>query len=218
MFIGHYAVAFAAKRVAPRTSLGTLFLAAQLLDLLWPVFLLTGVERVRVSPGNTAVTPLAFTHYPYSHSLLMSAVWAGLFAVVYQLSRHYRRGALVVGAAVLSHWVLDLFVHRPDLPLYPGGAARLGLGLWNSVAWTVLVESFMLAAGFALYLRATRARDRAGSYGLWALVAFLVLIYAANLLGPPPPDQRTIALADLGQWLLVLWGFWVDRHRTPHTS
>lgn len=217
MFIGHYAVAFAAKRFAPRTSLGTLFLAAEFLDMLWPVFVLTGLERVEIEPGNTAVTPLNFVSYPYSHSLLMTFVWATVFAVVYYLGRRYRRGALLVWVAVASHWLLDYFTHRPDLPLYPGGAARVGLGLWYSVAGTLAVEGLMFAAGVWLYLVATRARDRTGSFGLWALAAFLVALYLGNLFGPPPPAARVVAVADFGQWLLVLWGFWVDRHREART-
>ena len=133
MFIGHFGVALAAKRVAPKTSLGTLILAAQFLDFLWAFFLLRGIEHVRIAPGFTRVSPLDFTDYPISHSLLMATVWALLFGGTYYALRRNARSALVLGAALLSHWVLDFIVHRPDLQLYPGSKVHVGLGLWNSV-------------------------------------------------------------------------------------
>lgn len=212
MFLGHFGAGFAGKAAAPRVSLGTLFLAAQFLDLLWPTLLLAGLERVEIAPGATRVTPLDFVHYPISHSLLAAALWGLAIGGVFWLVRRSARGAPVVGALVVSHWLLDLVVHRPDLPLVPGGA-RLGLGLWHSLPATLVVELAVFAVGLALYLRRTRARDRAGSLGLWALVAFLLLIYAANLLGPPPPSVAAIAWAGQAQWLLVAWAYWLDRRR-----
>ena len=174
MFIGHFGVGFSCKAAAPRASLGTYFLAAQFIDMLWPTFLLLGIEHARIQPGITTVTPLDFTYYPFSHSLAAVVVWGVLVGLVYQLIRHYPRGAVLVGLAVISHWVLDLIVHRPDLPLYPGGGVKVGLGLWSSLGWTLFVEFALLGAGVWLYARATRARDRIGRFGLWALVAFLV--------------------------------------------
>lgn len=212
MFLGHFAIGFAAKRYAPRASLGTLFLAAQFIDLLWPLLVLAGIERVRIAPGITVVTPLDFEHYPWSHSLLMVLVWGVLFAAVYFLIRRDRRASLVLGLAVVSHWVLDWLTHRPDLPLAPG-AERVGLGLWNSLAGTLVVEVGLFALGVYLYVRATRARDRVGSWALWALVTFLAAIYAGNLFGAPPPDAMAIAWVGQAQWLLVAWGYWIDRHR-----
>lgn len=212
MFLGHFAIGFAAKRYAPRASLGTLFLAAQFIDLLWPLLVLAGIERVRIVPGITAVTPLDFEHYPWSHSLLMVLVWGVFFAAVYFLIRRDRRTSLVLGLAVVSHWVLDWLTHRPDLPLAPG-AERVGLGLWNSLAGTLIVELGLFAIGVFLYVRATRARDRIGNWALWALVVFLGAIYAGNLFGAPPPDAMAIAWVGQAQWLLVLWGYWIDRHR-----
>jgi hypothetical protein len=214
MFIGHFGAGFAGKAAAPRVSLGTLFLAAQLLDLLWPTLLLLGLERVEIAPGATRVTPLDFVSYPISHSLLAVGLWGLALGGVFWLARRSLRGAAVVGALVVSHWLLDLVVHRPDLPLVPGGGARLGLGLWHSLPGTLVVELTVLGVGLALYLRRTRARDRAGSLGLWGLVAFLLAIYAANLLGPPPPSVAAIAWAGQAQWLLVAWAYWLDRHRT----
>lgn len=214
MFIGHFALAFAAKRVAPRMSLGTAFLAAQFLDLLWPTLLLLGIERVRIAPGATAATPLVFEHYPVSHSLLAVALWSLLLAAAHGLATRRTRDALLVGALVATHWLLDALVHVPDLPLAPGGP-WVGLGLWNSVLATVAIEVPLFLGGVWLYLRATRATTRAGRIGLVALVVLLLAIYAGNLFGPPP--QRVVDIAWLGQaqWLLVLWAWWVDRRRQP---
>jgi membrane-bound metal-dependent hydrolase YbcI (DUF457 family) len=212
MFIGHFAVGFGAKRFAPGVSLGTLFLAAQFIDLLWPTLLLLGVERVQIAPGITAFTPLDFEHYPWSHSLLMVAVWGGLFGAVYYALRREARASIVLAIAVLSHWLLDFFTHRPDLPLWPG-ATRVGLGLWNSVSGTLAIEVGLFVCGVLLYLHSTHACDAVGRWAIWGLVALLGLIYAGNLLGPPPPSVTAIAWVGHAQWLLVAWAYWMDRHR-----
>jgi len=213
MFLGHFGIGFGARAAAPRASLGTLFLAAQFIDLLWPTLLLLGVERVRIEPGATAVTPLAFEHYPVSHSLLAVAAWALLLALAYGFLRQDRRGALLVGLAVLSHWLLDAVVHQPDLPLYPGSAVLAGLTLWDSLTATLAVEVPLFLIGVWLYLRATRPRDRIGTWGLGGLVGLLAVIYVGNLFGPPPPDVTAIAWVGQLQCLLVLWAYWVDAHR-----
>ena len=218
MFLGHFGVGFGAKAAAPRTSLGTLFLAAQFIDLMWPTLLLLGVERVEISPGITRVTPLDFTEYPISHSLLAVVVWSLLFGAVYILLRRYPRGAWVCGAAVLSHWVLDLLAHRPDLPLTPGDSVRVGLGLWNSLPATLGVELLIFAVGVGLYCRTTQPTDKIGSYGLWALVAFLLLVYLGNIFGQPPPNVTALAWVGQAQWLLVIWAFWIDRHRAVRSK
>lgn len=214
MFIGHFAVAFAAKRVAPSVSLGTLFVATELLDVLWPVFVLLGVESVAIQAGITAFTPLDFTSYPWTHSLVMSALWGLAAAALYYLARGNGRAALVVGLIVLSHWVLDALVHRPDLPLVPGGGIKVGLGLWNSIPGTLIVEGALFALGLALYASRARAADRAGRYGLWILVALLLAAYAGAAFGPPPPGVEAVAWAGiLGGALTAALGYWVDRHR-----
>lgn len=213
MFIGHFAAGLGAKRAAPRVSLGTLLFSAQFIDLLWPTLLLLGVEHVRIAPGVTAVTPLDFTDYPISHGLFSVGVWAILLGTVYWFRRRHPRSAVVVGLLVLSHWALDLVVHRPDLPLLPWGGPRVGLGLWDSLAGTIVVEGVLLAAGLWLYARTTRARDRIGSVGLAAFVVLLVMIDVANIAGPPPPSAAAIAWAAQAQWLLVAAGWWIDRHR-----
>jgi len=219
MFIGHFALGFGAKRLAPEASLGTLFLACQLADLLWPVLVLSGIEVLQIRPGITAVTPLDFGSYPYSHSLAALAIWAIAFALVYSaLRRSNPAVAATLAGLVLSHWVLDAVSHRPDMPVTLHGTARVGLGLWDSLAATLFVEFTLFAGGVALYARATAPRDRIGHYGFVALVAFLALVYLANLFGPPPPSPQAVAWSGMAMWLLVAWGYWVDRHRTPVRS
>jgi len=214
VFIGHYAVAMGAKRLAPKTSLGTLVAAAVFIDLLWPLLLLLGLERVRIAPGITAFTPLDFESYPISHSLLTCIGWAGAFGLVYWAAKRYPRGALITGALVLSHWGLDFVAHRPDLPLTPYGAARFGLGLWNSVAGTLIVEGTLFAAMLWIYSQATRARDAIGRWALIGFVAFLLLIYMSAAFGPLPPSVDAIAWSGHAQWLFVALAAWLDRHRT----
>lgn len=213
MLLGHYGLSFAAKRVAPRTSLGTLAFAAQFLDELWPILVLLGVERVRVVPGLMPANPLDFEHYPFSHSMLMAGLWGVLIGGTYFAVRRYGREALVVGALVLSHWFLDVPMHRPDLPLWPGSDVLVGGGLWRSVPLTMLAEVVVFGAGLALYLRDTRPLDRIGSWGLWGMVALLMLIALGSLFGPPPTSAVAVASGALGLWLFVPLAWWVDRHR-----
>jgi hypothetical protein len=219
MFVGHFGLAFGAKKAAPTVSLGALFLACQFADLLWPLLLLLGVEQVAITPGITTVTPLDFVSYPYSHSLLMLCVWGLLIGAVYVVAtRSAIAAGVTLGLLVVSHWVLDVIVHRPDMPLTPTGATRLGLDLWSSLAATFVVEFAIFGAGVYVYARATTARDRIGSIGLWALVVFLGVVMVANVLGPPPPTVSAIAWAAQAMWLLVLWGYWIDRHRIRASS
>lgn len=213
MFIGHFALGFAAKSAAPQVSLGTLFLAAQLIDLLWPTFLFMGLERVRIETGATAVVPLVFEHYPYTHSLLAVLGWAVLIGGLHFLLMRERRAALVLGLLVLSHWVLDLLVHRPDLQILPWSDTVVGLRLWSSLTLTLALEVPLFMLGVWLYARSTRASDAAGRWGLVGLVLFLFVVYAGNVLGSPPPSVSAIAWIGQLQWLLVLLGYWVDRHR-----
>ena len=216
MFIGHYALALGAKRVAPGVSLGTLFFACQLADLLWPTFLVLGLESVEIDPGNTLMTPLNFVSYPYSHSLVMLLVWSMVIALLYRAIRGARPISIAtVGVLVFSHFVLDWITHRPDLPITIGGTTKVGLGLWNYPGTTLAVESVMFIGGALFYAMATRARDRIGQAGFYALVATLVAIYFANLYGPPPPSTGAIAVAGHLLWLFVFWAAWVDRHRGP---
>ncbi len=207
MFIGHAAVALAAKPLAPRANLGVALAATFWLDLVWPILLVAGIERVEIAPGNTAFTPLDFVHYPWTHSLVAALAWAVLFGLAcWKLGR---RAAFVMGLLVFSHWALDALSHRPDLPLWPGSGAMVGLGLWNSVAATLIIESAMFAAGIAIWLKYSGK----ASLAFWALIGFFVLAYLGAAFGPLPPNAQAVAWSAIALWLLPLWGWWIDRHR-----
>jgi hypothetical protein len=214
MFIGHFAVALAARKASPRTSLPTLFAAAQFLDILWPPLILLGIEQVRIDPGNTAVTPLDFTSYPYSHSLVMALIWSLVFGLVYYFLTHYRRGAFITGLLVFSHWLLDLITHRPDLPLAPGANKFFGLGLWNSVALTALVEVGLFLLAVRIYTNYTRSDTRSGKIAFWSLVIVLLAIQASNYTGTPPPNVEMVGWVGLaGAVLFIAWAAWIERSR-----
>ncbi len=212
MFLGHLAVGFAAKRAAPKASLGVLLAASELIDLLAPAFFLLGWEQVRFETTGNAFTRASF-YYPFSHSLAMTFVWAALAGFLYWIITRYRTGALVVGLAVLSHWVLDFISHKPDMPLYPGDSPLVGLGLWYSLAWTAIVELLMLAAGVWIYIRMTRPRDRVGLYGPWTFVGLMVVLYILDITGPPPPNPAVFARVGLAFGLFFFYVAWFDRHR-----
>jgi hypothetical protein len=214
MFLGHFALGMAAKRVTPRVSLAVLFAAAQLADLIWPILVATGIEVVRIDPGNTAFTPLDFVSYPYSHSLLTLILWAAAFGLAYRAATK-RNGVtfVVLAALVTSHWVLDVATHRPDVPVVPGGP-RYGLGLWNSIGATLTVELALFAAGVAIYATATRAKDARGRWGFVGLMAFLLLAYFGAAFGPPPPSVAALWItAVIGSVVITAWAWGVDRHR-----
>lgn len=214
MFIGHYAVGFGAKRIAPRASLGTLFLAAQFIDLLWPILVLMGIEHVRIDAGNTVMNPLDFYDYPISHSLLAVLVWGVVVAGLYYWRKREKVTAYILGGLVVSHWVLDFLTHRPDLLLVPGLDLRVGLGLWNHPLAELLVEGFLYVGGVIIYLRTTEAKDRTGRIALWSLILLLPAIWGLNFVSPPPPSDMAVAYGALGASLFVAWAYWVDRHRT----
>lgn len=215
MFIGHFAFAFGAKKFAPQVSLGILFLACQLADIIWPNLVLLSIEKLEIVPGITVITPLNFLHYPYSHSLIALALWSAIFAVFYALLRRSgTKAAIVIALLVLSHWVLDVLTHRPDMPITLSDSSVIGLGLWNYPVVAVPFELLLFGAGVWLYNLHTRALDRQGSIGFWALILFLLVVYAANLLGPPPPSPAAVAWSAQALWILVAWGFWIDHHRT----
>ena len=213
MFIGHFAVALAAKRTSPRVSLGTLFFAVQFLDLLWPVLVLAGIEHFRIEPGNTAVTPLDFYDYPFSHSLLTTAVWSILIGILYWFIRKSAKDSFILALCVSSHWILDFITHRPDLPLMPESTVLLGLGLWNSSILSVAIECLFFVAGSIIYIRSTRPISKSGSVALWCLLAFLLVIYLLNIFGPPPPSIGMVSVSANALWIFILWGYWVDKNR-----
>ncbi len=212
MFLGHFGLGMAGKRFAPALSLGALFLAVQWADLLFFVLCLAGVEHFRIAPGATVMTPMDFDDYPWSHGLVALAVWGlVLGAAVYVISRR-RAAAVVFGLGVVSHWFLDALVHRPDMPVLPHGP-YVGLGLWNSPVLTIAAEALVFGLGLAVYLRFTRPADRTGTWALWGLVAFLVAAWAGSVAGGPPPNERAVEWMGVAMWLLVPWGYWIDRHR-----
>ena len=208
MFIGHYGIALAAKKLAPRASLGTLFFAAVLVDLAWPTLLLAGIEGARIDASLGGATPIVFSHYPWTHSLLAVCVWALALAFAHFAWRRERRVALVLGALVVSHWVLDAVVHRPDLLLMPGGHWAIGFGLWRSPVATLIVELGVFAFGVLLYLRATAGARR---WPLAALLICLVAAYVASVFGAPPPSIEAVAWVGQAQWLIVFAAFAIDR-------
>lgn len=215
MFIGHFGFGFAAKKFAKKTSLGTLFLASQFIDLLWPFFVIFGIEKVAIDPGNTAFTPLDFIYYPFSHSLLGVIIWALLFGVVYYFIKKDMKTSIILGILVLSHWILDLITHRPDLPLFLGiDSLLVGLGLWNSVIATIIIEGIIFIAGVYFYIAVTKAKNKVGAYSLWSLLIFLAVIYLSNLFGPPPESAEAVGYVGLAQWLLIAWAYWIDRNRS----
>jgi len=189
-------------------------LAALLPDLLWCIFLLSGVEHVVLKPGRGAVNYFGASDFAFSHSLLMDAAWGGLFAAAYFFARHYARGAGVLFAGVTSHWLLDFVAHRPDMALAPGVHRYFGLGLWNSVAATIVVEGGMWVLAVILYVRFTRARGRTGGYAFWIVVAFLTLAFYGNIAGPPPPNPHAMAIQSLVFFsCVVAWAYWMNRLR-----
>jgi hypothetical protein len=218
MFIGHYAIGLASKKLAPRASLGALVAAPILLDLLWPIFLLIGWESVSIQASSNPFLRLRFDSYPISHGLVAVAGWATLFSSLYFGIARYVAGAIVVWFAVISHWLLDYVVHLADLPLHAGSNRLFGLGLWNHRWIAIAVELIMFALGILLYLRATKARDKIGSYACWAFILFVLGVYAVAAFGPAPASVRKVAIGTLFSWLLVPWAWWFDRHREPRVT
>lgn len=215
MFVGHLAVALSGKKVSPATSLVWFVLAANLVDLIWPFFLLAGIERVRIEPGNTAFTPLAFESYPWTHSLLMGVAWAAALAALARWRGVSRTGAWVAGALVVSHWLLDFVTHRPDLPIWPWPNGTYGLGLWHSIPATFAVEGVLWVAGIAIFLRALRPRGTKAHLALWSFVLVSTVLWATGPFGPPPPDEPSLALFALLGWTIVPWAWWIERTWEP---
>lgn len=218
MFLGHFGIAFGMKRVEPKLSLGTLFLAATLVDLAWGVFLLTGWERATIVPGLTAVTPIEFVSYPITHSLLAAFAWGAFAAIIVyswptrDTSKHHWLKALIVALVVASHWFLDLVVHIRDLPLAGDTSAKFGFGLWRSIPATIAVELLVFGAGLFVYFW-WRSRGSSGiTWRVAALAGLLLVLFGVNVFGPPPPSIRAIAIADIvGMLLLVALAGWADR-------
>jgi len=215
MFVGHLALAMASKRARPTLSLGWFVAAVTMADIIWPVLLLTGVEHVRIAPGAMAFTPLVFESYPWSHSLLMLALWGvGLGALARWRSRATTADALVLALLVVSHWALDYITHAPDMPLWPGASPHLGLGLWNSVPGTLVIEGAMWMVGISIYLRGQRA-NAVGAIALWSFIIICTAMWASGPWSPPPPTARALAWFALIGWITVPWAAFADRRFRP---
>lgn len=208
MFIGHFAVGLLTKKNEEQPSLAMMFVAVQLLDLLWPVFILLGIESMSIDPGNTKLTHLDFENYPYSHSLLMAIVWGLALGIGYFLFTKNKKGSLLLGGLVFSHWVLDLITHRPDLPLTPFSETKVGFGLWNYPVAEIMLELFIFGLGAFLYYKSPCFKRK---IAFWLLMAFLLIIHTMNLFGPPPPDAMAVAWSANLMWLIVLWAWWIER-------
>jgi hypothetical protein len=223
VFVGHYGVSFASKKPSPRLSLGILFLAVQLLDILFALFVLLGIEGLRIVHGFTAYNPYDLYWMPYSHSLLGAMLWSAattlvaLAALRHLRSRDRRIAAGLLGAAVFSHFLLDLPMHTPDLPLgFDAASPKLGLGLWNHRWAAVAAELAVLAAGGAVYLRVTRAKSRGFAIGTAAFGALLVVTTLTTPLMPDPPSDRAFAIQALALYaVLAALAEWIDRGRVP---
>lgn len=202
MFVGHYGPSFVAKRLAPGVPLWVLFLAVQLLDVLWAIFVFLGLERVRIVPGFTRTNALDLYYMPYTHSLPGAVAWSAAAATVYRWLTGSGRGGIVVGAAVFSHWLLDLLVHRPDLPLYDN-TAKVGFGLWDYPYLTLLVEAALFFGAMALYLAGSQPLTSRPRYAMPAFGAAIVLMQASMLFTPPPPSDRALAMTVLLAYVAV---------------
>ncbi len=216
MFLGHYGAAFAAKKWAPKVSLGLLVLAAVWLDLLWSLFLILHWEDVAISPGITKVIPIDFTNYSLSHSLVMAVAWGVVFWMVSLVLTNNQKTSLILGGLVVAHWFLNVITHRPDLSLLPEGnpmTPRWGLGLWNSVPGTIVVELALLSAGIWLYANATKPVGAKGQWFFWSLCAALIASFAALFFMPVPKAPIWVAIEGQVQLVFVVWALWTDDHR-----
>jgi hypothetical protein len=212
VFVGHLSLALAAKRREPRVNLGWFMAGVCALDLVWPVFVLAGIEHVRIVPGATAFTPLIFDSYPWSHSLVMSFVW-GIVLAALARSRTAAPVALLLVALVVSHWVLDFASHAPDMPLWPGPSPKLGLGLWYSIPATLIVEGAMWLAGIWLFLGVPGPWTVGAKVAFWSLVVICTVMWATGPWGPLPPSEQSLGWFALIGWLIVPWAAIGDRRR-----
>lgn len=208
MFVGHFAVGLLAKKNKDQPSLAMMFIAVQLLDLLWPVFILMGIETMSIDPGNTKLTHLDFEYYPFSHSLLMAIVWSLVLGLGYFLFTKNKNGSMLLGTLVFSHWILDLITHRPDLPLSPFTDIKVGFGLWNYPVSEIILELLIFGLGAFLYYKSPCFKRK---IAFWLLMAFLLIVHLMNLFGPPPPDTMAVAWSANLMWLIVLWAWWIER-------
>lgn len=214
MFIGHFGVGLAAKGIDKKPSLGTYLMAAQFLDLIWPVFLILGLEKIKIEVGTTALSPVNFEYYPFTHSLGAVVLWGLLFALIYLIIKKNIKSSVIIFFLVISHWLLDFIVHTQDLPLLPWMKTKVGLGLWNSAGLSITIEILIFIVGAGIYIHKTHSKNEKGIIGIWSLLVFLLAMYFLNIFGPPPPSAEPVAYVGLAQWFLILWGYWADKNRT----
>jgi len=223
MIIGHYGVGFALKKASPALSLATLFIAVQFVDILWTILVFLGIERVNIVPGYLESSQLQFTYYPFTHSLLATLIYGALaFALVY-LARKGRLDrvltAVVISVGVISHFILDLLVHVPDLTLAGPGTPAVGLGLWHSLPLSLFLEISFLAAGIFIYYRTTRGRGFWSGIGPLLLGLFLTISQVMSELGPPPPDKKALVVVGFVTYLVIAGiAYWIDRNRLPRVG
>lgn len=215
MFIGHYGLGLASRKIKESPSLALLFIAAQLLDLLWPVFVLLGIETLQIETGNTKLTPLNFISYPYSHSLLMSIFWGFLLGLIYFFITKNRKGSILLFGLVFSHWILDFITHRPDLQLSPFSDIKVGLGLWNYPVAESIIEFGLFIAGAYLYFKYAKPRRK---IAFWTLIVVFLAIQTANIFGPPPPTESAVAWSANLMWLFVIWAWWIERKQLTESN
>lgn len=208
MFIGHFAVGMLSKRSDELPSLAMMFLAVQLLDLVWPILVLLGIESLSIDPNNTKLTHLSFDFYPYSHSLLAAVVWGLLLGIVYFLVTKNKKGSMILGLLVISHWILDLITHRPDLPLSPFSESKFGFGLWNYPVFEMIIEISIFLLGAWLYFKTSFFKRK---IWFWALIVFLLVAHIMNLVGPPPPNTTVVAWSANLMWIIILWAWWIEK-------
>lgn len=212
MFIGHFGIGLASKKISQLPSLAILFIAVQFLDLIWPIFVLTGIETFTIEEGITKLTPLNFTHYPYSHSLMMSIVWALVFGLVYFLFSKHKGNSVLMAGLVFSHWVLDFITHRPDLALSPFSDYKVGLELWNYPIAEIVLEIGLFLIGVYFYVTVVKPKRK---IAFWLLITSFLVIHIMNLLSPPPPSIEAVAWSANLMWIFIIWAWWIERgHKT----
>ncbi|WP_332816776.1 hypothetical protein [Sphingopyxis sp.] len=214
MFIGHFAPPLIVAARPKAAGLGTLFVAAQLVDIGFAALLVPGIEAMRIEPGITAMNPMDLHHMPYTHSLLGTAIWAGVFGALVWAATKRREAAIGAALVVVSHWFIDLLVHIPDLTLF-GAPPKLGLGLWNHPLVAMPLEALLIGGAFLYYMRRTQAPT--GDRRLWMLAALLATVQAVDWFGPKEPVYSLAIPATMLAAYAVLAGTaaWAGTNRRP---
>jgi membrane-bound metal-dependent hydrolase YbcI (DUF457 family) len=205
MFIGHYGAAYAAKAVAPKAPLAAYFLAVQALDVLFSVFVLSGIEHMEIVHKYTSYNPYRLYDMPITHSLVGSLGWAVAVAIVAMLVRLPRRESLVLALAVFSHFLLDLPVHTPDLSIAGNDTAKLGLGLWNNVPLVIALELLLLVGGWVLFSRSKRSDATFPKQRNRIFLGVLALLTIVTPFMPDPASPAVFAVQALLLYCVLAW-------------